>query len=371
MYNFKNITLPGYRTLKTAIAATICLFVYSLMGRDGAVLAATAAIICMQDSVEKSITAGKNRVKGTLLGGIFASAIIVSGLLEYSYVSYLACCFLGLTFLIYIANILNIKQSIVISCIVFIIILTDASKAASPLYYSINRTIDTIIGIIISVLLNTLLFRPSERTEAAYKMFSYKVIRKGDVAEAKWKGGSTYELFISPEESHYQDRDFDFRVSTAIVELSRSDFTRLSGFDRYIMLIDGEMQLSHEGQRTVALEKYGIDYFKGEWHTESYGKCRDLNLMLREGLTGGLEPVKSGFEGEYAGKDHLSFFILTDNVEIKIKSENKDYTEVLNQYDYIILGNMENQTAGYKITVPSASGDCTEPVAVKITAKQD
>lgn len=366
MYKLKNITLPGHRTLKTAIAVTICLFIYKLLGRDGAVLAATAAVICMQDSVEKSIKTGKDRVKGTLLGGIFASAIIVSGLASSSYATYLACCFLGLMLLIHIANIFNIKQSIVISCIVFIIILADASKAANPLYYSINRTIDTLVGIIVSVLLNTLLFRPSERMEAALKMFSYKLIRKDSIAEAKWKGGSTYELFISPQESQYQDRDFDFRVSTAIVALSHSDFTKLPGFDRYIMLIDGEMKLSHEGQRTVELEQYGIDYFKGEWHTESYGKCRDLNLMLKEGLTGGLEPVKSGFEDAYSGEGHLSFFSLRDHVEITIKSENKEYKEVLNQYDYIILSNVKNQKARYTITALSEPGDCTEPVAVKI-----
>ncbi len=39
-----------------------------------------------------------------------------------------------------------------------------------------------------------------------------------------WSGGTTTELFIYPEVAEYSERNFDFRISTATVEVEESNF---------------------------------------------------------------------------------------------------------------------------------------------------
>jgi environmental stress-induced protein Ves len=49
-----------------------------------------------------------------------------------------------------------------------------------------------------------------------------KLLKSNPQNTAKWSGGETTELFISPEGSSYKKRDFDFRLSTATVEVNQS-----------------------------------------------------------------------------------------------------------------------------------------------------
>ena len=46
-----------------------------------------------------------------------------------------------------------------------------------------------------------------------------------DYQISTWSGGQTTQLFLSPKEGSYPDRTFDFRLSTATVEVEKSDFT--------------------------------------------------------------------------------------------------------------------------------------------------
>lgn len=105
-----------------------------------------------------------------------------------------------------------------------------------------------------------------------------------DYKVSHWSGGKTTELFIYPLTADYQKRDFLFRISSATVEEERSDFTYLQQIDRVLILLKGEMKLVHEGHYTKALAPYDQDSFEGDWHTISYGKATDFNLMIKRTL---------------------------------------------------------------------------------------
>ena len=105
-----------------------------------------------------------------------------------------------------------------------------------------------------------------------------------------WSGGKTTELFISPRDSSFADRNFDFRLSTATVEIETSDFTPFEGTQRHLMILSGEMHLEHEGHHSIQLKKGEQDRFFGDWQTRSTGTCVDFNLMLRNG-EGSLESI--------------------------------------------------------------------------------
>ncbi|OFY48545.1 MAG: hypothetical protein A2W85_09555 [Bacteroidetes bacterium GWF2_41_31] len=97
-----------------------------------------------------------------------------------------------------------------------------------------------------------------------------------------WSGGTTTELFIFPPNASYQERNFVFRLSTALVEIEKSTFTSLPGVTRKIMILDGEIRIDHQNHYAKNLRKFDVDTFEGDWKTTSVGRCTDFNLMTTE-----------------------------------------------------------------------------------------
>lgn len=111
----------------------------------------------------------------------------------------------------------------------------------------------------------------------------FKIIREKDWVVSRWSGGITNQLYIYPEDSDYQKRDFKFRLSIATTENESSVFTKLDKTWRVISILDGTMKLEHKNRYTVALNKYEIDRFSGEWDSFSIGRVTDFNLMIKDG----------------------------------------------------------------------------------------
>lgn len=97
-----------------------------------------------------------------------------------------------------------------------------------------------------------------------------------------WANGTTTELVKFPPESDFLKRDFIFRISTATVEAEESTFSDFSGLTRILMVLEGSLQLIHEGRYQKHLQPYEQDTFDGSWLTRSKGKVRDFNLMFND-----------------------------------------------------------------------------------------
>lgn len=152
---------PGMRNIKTGIGVMICILVGYLNIIDNTFFAAAACIVCMKTTVKGSLTVGLNRLKGTFVGGIigFIFVLISKG-------NPVLCC-LGIITTIYICNVLEINNSITIACVVFCAIYLSIGDA-NPIEYSVWRTIDTSIGVLIGVGVNYFIFRP-DYLESIYK----------------------------------------------------------------------------------------------------------------------------------------------------------------------------------------------------------
>lgn len=119
-----------------------------------------------------------------------------------------------------------------------------------------------------------------------------KVLKSEDYNKSTWAGGATTQLAISPANAEYADRDFIWRVSSAVVELQSSDFTVLPDYNRLISVIEGSINLSHSGGELINLAPYDIHSFDGGADTRSEGICTDFNLMTRKGkCIGELEAI--------------------------------------------------------------------------------
>lgn len=108
-----------------------------------------------------------------------------------------------------------------------------------------------------------------------------KILSIIDFKTSLWTGGSTTQLFIYPENASLHQRDFLFRLSSAVVEAETSVFTSMLGISRKLMVLEGEMELVHQGHHRKQLKSMEIDMFEGDWFTKSFGKCTDFNFMYQ------------------------------------------------------------------------------------------
>lgn len=120
------------------------------------------------------------------------------------------------------------------------------------------------------------------------------IIHQRDCSASHWSGGSTTELFVWPPESSYAERNFSLRISTATVDVDRSDFTPLPGVTRLLTVLQGEMRLQIEGRGDIPLPPWQTIRFDGGDKTTSFGRCVDFGLMLRGGWDGSLRAEAAG-----------------------------------------------------------------------------
>lgn len=156
----KRVFHIGMRNIKTALSVFLCLLLYRVLNRDGDSMACTAAIICMQSSVEQSFKTGIYRMQGTFVGALFGMIFLYTNqILSLNLGLVLAP--VGIVLIIAIFNYAQRPSAIVIATVVFLVILLQYNQA-TPLLYSIHRLVDTLIGIVIAVAVNLIIKNPDK-----------------------------------------------------------------------------------------------------------------------------------------------------------------------------------------------------------------
>ncbi len=119
-----------------------------------------------------------------------------------------------------------------------------------------------------------------------------KLIKQNQQITTNWSGGTTTQLFIYPEEADYSKRDFLFRISTATVQTETSTFTDLTGFNRILMLLNGELTITHKQQTTHHLTPFAPHFFDGGWQTHAQGLVTDFNVIFKQEVNANIEVLK-------------------------------------------------------------------------------
>lgn len=136
----------GLRTFKTAISVFLAMFLGEMLDFAYPFHAAIAAMFAMDKTIFGSLKLGRNRIVGSIIGasiGILCCYIDRGNPL---------LCALAIALQIMICNALKLKGAIIISGIMMLIIMGNPGN--EPLYYGAYRTIDTIIGVVIALLVN-------------------------------------------------------------------------------------------------------------------------------------------------------------------------------------------------------------------------
>ena len=128
-------------------------------------------------------------------------------------------------------------------------------------------------------------------------MTNITLLKSNDFQVSDWSGGKTKQLYLSPPTGHYGKRDFDYRLSTATVELAESQFSDLSGFHRILMSLDHTLHLHNASrQEETALAPFTPYAFEGSDSITSRGTCTDFNLIYSDHYQGQMLAISDGQE---------------------------------------------------------------------------
>lgn len=169
----KNLALyiPGMRTIKTATAVGLCYLVFiplnmliptaMFLQPLHPLYACIAATICMQTSVNKTISQGISRLLGTALGGA------VGLLFLYLYPTSVEGLYFGVllatgtVFVIWFANFIGHPNACGVAVIVLCVItMSYTGDDANRYLYAYSRILETTIGVIMTIGVDYILPHP-------------------------------------------------------------------------------------------------------------------------------------------------------------------------------------------------------------------
>lgn len=144
----------GMRTIKTGIGVVIS-SILGFIATGNSLNPSIACIISVQDSVSGSLEVGKNRMYGTVLGGIIGYLFI------FYYPGNSLLSGLGVILTIYLCNLLNLNSGASIAAITFLSVQIGFTVSEDALSYSINKVFENAIGVVVGIATNYLLARPN------------------------------------------------------------------------------------------------------------------------------------------------------------------------------------------------------------------
>ena len=159
---FLRITFPkvGLRTIKTLISATLVSIVYGLIGRNPC-FACIGAVFGMGNVLRGGLQSGGNRFVGTLIGGIFAIPFYWLIHLSQWPVPKWVWIVVGLFTVLYVSQMFGANGAIQPGTVVFFVVI-DTVIPERYISYTIARIIDTGIGVLVSLAINTWFPSPHE-----------------------------------------------------------------------------------------------------------------------------------------------------------------------------------------------------------------
>lgn len=173
-------------------------------------------------------------------------------------------------------------------------------------------------------------------------MLNIKKLKNDDYITTSWSGGKTTQIIIYPEDSIYKELNFKFRISSATVELEKSEFTKLDNVHRFITPLDNPLKLTHNEKDYIDIVPFQVYEFDGGIDTTSFGMARDFNLMLANGAKGSLENILveryKEMELNLSNEEFILFFNYDNEVAIKINNE--DY--ILHPMESLLLNTSQD-----------------------------
>ena len=154
----KKIQLPpiGLRMIKSSIGVLLGFIVYYLRGCQGTPFYTALAVLwCMRSNIKDSKVMAYQRALGTLIGGIYGFIILMISIhLQIPQYYHFLLCSIMIIPIIYTTLLIKKKNASYFACVVFLSVVVNHIGDTNPYLFVFNRVLDTLIGIILSLIIN-------------------------------------------------------------------------------------------------------------------------------------------------------------------------------------------------------------------------
>ncbi|MCQ2592473.1 MAG: HAD hydrolase family protein [Treponema sp.] len=161
----KQIPKIGLRIIKSAVAVFLCYLFNYFRGENGIVFYSQLSVLwCIQSYISTTKQNAYQRIVGTFIGAGFGLVVLLLFMLIRNagwpvneltlYLTKGLITSIGIIFVLYATVILNKKNASYFSCVVFLSIVVIHGADNNPFIFTLNRVIDTMVGIFIGVAVN-------------------------------------------------------------------------------------------------------------------------------------------------------------------------------------------------------------------------
>lgn len=146
------------RIIKSALGVLICFAIYFLRGKQGTPFYSALAVLwCIQNKTENTLGNAIQRTIGTFIGAVYGLIYILVKLhflnIGDSFIHYAIISFVLIP-IIYTTVVIDQKKASYFSCVVFLSIVVNHLMDENPYLFVLNRSLDTLIGIFVGLVLN-------------------------------------------------------------------------------------------------------------------------------------------------------------------------------------------------------------------------
>ena len=241
----------GMRTIKTGIAVMMCCILTRFVV-DNMFYCATACVVTMQDTIKTSFKMGSQRVFGTLIGGMVGFLLVLISPANP------ILCGIGIMIVIKFCDIFKLSSLVVSSVTFFSLYLGYINSA--PLVYSIQRIIDTSVGVIMGLIINYSVARPNyyDHTMNEFKRIkslckeilinigiSKKDLKINDIEKRIKSSETFYSKLI--DELNYSKTDFNLDIIDKSLDLCRQIFFHMKSIE----LLEKELFLTKDNHKKL------------------------------------------------------------------------------------------------------------------------
>jgi hypothetical protein len=352
----------GQRILKTAVAVFLCLIIYMLRGYDGMVTQSTvAAIICIQPYRSDMLTESANRIIGTLTGAAWALLFLYcmkftvdTGLRIPMVIVYLLMA-VGIVVTLYTTVVLKKTDAASLSAIVFISIVATYPNLETPVAQTVDRIVDTFIGILVAGLVNAVSLPRIKHEE--YLFF----IRLQDLVPDRFSHVSSNILVML-------NRLYNEGAKICLVSKWAPAFLLsqmgVMSIGIPVIVMDGAALYDIPNREYVDMipmsagDAYFLrNIFRGLNHGYCIGAVRDSSLMIyRRGPVNWAEtqeyelmkrsPYRNYIDGDFVLEDKIAFLRLIDT-DLRIDKIEKELANMIPEGKYRMERRPQPKMKGY------------------------
>lgn len=155
-----NLPAVGMRIIKSAIGVLLVFLIYFLRGEKGVPFYSALSVLwCLQPCKTTTTSKALQRTVGTFIGAVFGLVMILIDYYllggQYEIIRDVLIAIFIIP-VIYTTIVFNKKDASYFSCVVFLSIAVNHLTDINPYLFVVNRTVDTLIGIVVAYLLNTI-----------------------------------------------------------------------------------------------------------------------------------------------------------------------------------------------------------------------